>query len=375
MQILALDTETSTYNKGNPYDTRNELVCYSYATDSFSTAIPWRHDSCIDVKQLIHDSSLLVGFNFKFDVAWLRKHGVDFYNTKIWDVQIAEFIISCQLNKFPSLNDTCIRYGIPSKLDIVRTEYWEKGIDTKAIPWSILSEYAEHDAVVTLACYHAQLKEMSPIQIKLCKLMSMDMLVLQEMEQNGITYDPALCEERSKQLEIKTEECKSKLTAFYPSVPLNFNSGDDLSSFLYGGTIEQVIKVHDGFYKTGIKKGQPKLKSSIIEHHLPQLFKPVKGSELKKEGYYETNSDALLKLTGPNKAILDTILELAVLEKINGTYYKGLPKLNKEMNWKEGKLHGQFNQTLAISGRLSASRPNQQNFATEIQDIFVSEYN
>ena len=30
MKILALDTETSTYNKGNPYDSRNKLVCYSF---------------------------------------------------------------------------------------------------------------------------------------------------------------------------------------------------------------------------------------------------------------------------------------------------------------------------------------------------------
>ena len=324
--------------------------------------------------QHLVDNNLVVGFNFKFDVAWLRKQGIDFSNAKIWDVQIAEFIISCQLNKFPSLDGTAVKYGLPTKPNVVKTEYWDKGLCTRDVPWSILSEYGIHDAVSTLACYQAQLSVMSPAQVKLCKLMSMDMLVLQEMEQNGLIYNTDLCEQRSKEMEDETEKLKQVLAKFYPSVPINFNSGDHLSSFLYGGSVVEDIKIHDGFYKTGLKKGQPKLKNDTIVHQLPQLFKPIKGSELKKEGFYETNEGVLKKLTGKNKPVVAQLLALARVEKINGTYYKGLPKLNTEMNWKQGILHGQLNQTLAVSGRLSSSRPNQQNFATEIQDIFVSAY-
>jgi DNA polymerase I-like protein with 3'-5' exonuclease and polymerase domains len=39
-----------------------------------------------------------------------------------------------------------------------------------------------------------------------------------------------------------------------------------------------------------------------------------------------------------------------------------------------GVLHGSFNQTTAATGRLSSSKPNLQNFATELQDIFISRY-
>ena len=373
LNVIAIDTETMTFNKGNPYDCRNELVCISYANDERGWAEQWDKHSSVTAQHLV-DNNLVVGFNFKFDVAWLRKQGIDFSNAKIWDVQIAEFIISCQLNKFPSLDGTAVKYGLPTKPNVVKTEYWDKGLCTRDVPWSILSEYGIHDAVSTLACYQAQLSVMSPAQVKLCKLMSMDMLVLQEMEQNGLIYNTDLCEQRSKEMEDETEKLKQVLAKFYPSVPINFNSGDHLSSFLYGGSVVEDIKIHDGFYKTGLKKGQPKLKNDTIVHQLPQLFKPIKGSELKKEGFYETNEGVLKKLTGKNKPVVAQLLALARVEKINGTYYKGLPKLNTEMNWKQGILHGQLNQTLAVSGRLSSSRPNQQNFATEIQDIFVSAY-
>lgn len=312
--------------------------------------------------------------NGKHDIAWLRRHGCSFLNTKIWDVLLAEFVISSQTVKFPSLNYCCEKYGIPLKLDVVKTEYWEKGIDTKDVPWEILQPYAAHDAAVTLQVYFAQLKVVTPRQAQLIKLMSQDSLVLQEMEQNGLKYDPILCEQHSTEMEMETQTIKAKLAEYYPNVPINFNSGDDLSAFLYGGAIEEVVKVHDGFYKSGIKKGQPKLKNETVVHQLPPLFKTIRGSELKKEGFYGTSEDVLRKLSGKNKPVVDLLLVLARTEKLNGTYYKGLPKLNGEMHWPVGRLHGQLNQTLAISGRLSSSKPNQQNFATEIQNIFISEY-
>ena len=373
LAVLSLDVETTTHNKGNVYDSRNEIVCWSAASD-FADAWLWNQEEHERVQEEIDNVDLIVGFNFKFDLAWLRQYGVDFSKVKIWDVQIAEFIISCQRTRFPSLNNTCLRYSIPTKLDIVKTEYWDKGIDTRDVPWPTLREYAAHDAAVTLQCYYAQLKLMSPPQIRLCQLMCQDMVVLQEMENNGLTYNEELCSIKSEEIEKTIETITKQLSGIYPHVPLNFNSGDDLSAFLYGGRVEETRKVHDGFYKTGKKAGQPKLKNETVDHHLPRLFEPIKGSALKKEGYFETNEGVLRKLKGKHKHLVEQLLQLSKLEKLNGTYYKGLPKLNAEMHWPKGKLHGQLNQTLAQTGRLSSSRPNTQNFASELQDIFISDF-
>jgi DNA polymerase-1 len=103
------------------------------------------------------------------------------------------------------------------------------------------------------------------------------------------------------------------------------------------------------------------------------MYTPIKGSEMKKEGNYAVDESTLRKLRG-KRNIIDMILELSKLEKLNGTYYNGLVSLRKEMNWEQGKLHGNFNQTTAATGRLSSSRPNLQNFASELQNIFISEY-
>jgi DNA polymerase I-like protein with 3'-5' exonuclease and polymerase domains len=132
-------------------------------------------------------------------------------------------------------------------------------------------------------------------------------------------------------------------------------------------------KEHIGFFKTGARAGQPKYKNIVIEHVLPRLYQPLKGSELQKEGFFATDEGTLRKLKG-KKETVNLLLELAKLEKLNGTYYKGLVKLREEMHWSKGLLHGQFNQTTAATGRLSSNKPNLQNFASELQDIFISKY-
>lgn len=358
MNILSLDVETTTFNKGNVYDSRNKLVCYSYAneigTELFVDAVQWKETA--GLQYMVDHSNLVVGFNFKFDYHWLSKEGVDLSKSTIWDVQIAEFILSNQTIRFPSLNDTCKRYGIEQKLDVVKTEYWDKGIDTDQVPWDILRDYAAHDAKVTLECYHAQRKLMTPKQVRLCQLMCQDLPILQSMEANGLPFDEQLCAKRAQEVDDQISKIKTKLSAIYPHVPVSFSSNDHLSAFLYGGVVKEETKEHIGLYKTGERKGQPKYKNVTIEHQLPRLFQPLKGSELLKEGMFATDESTLRKLKG-KKSIINLILELSKLEKLNGTYYKGLVKLRETMHWPEGTLHGQFNQCVAQTGRLSSSKP------------------
>lgn len=368
--LLAIDCETLTYHKGHPFDPRNKLVCWSYAYDGVADATQWPDASC---QSLLDQAKKIVGFNIKFDLQWLVKEGITYKPNKIWDVQIAEYIISHFTHRYPSLDEVCEKYGLPKKLDVIKLDYWDKGIQTDAIPWECLREYAALDASLTLQCYHKQISLMSPAQVTLCKLMCQDLSILREMEANGLPFDEDLCKKRSEELDTKIQQINEQLSKQYPSIPINFGSNDQLSSFLYGGTIYEDSKEHVGFYKTGAKAGEPKFKNVTIEHQLPRLYTPLKGSEMAKPGKWATDEGTLRKLKGKGSTV-DLLLELAKLEKLNGTYYKGLIKLREEMQWPKGFLHGNYGQTGTVTGRLNSSKPNLQNMAGDIQEVLVSKY-
>lgn len=214
--IRTFDVETTTHNKGNPYDKRNWLVCWSYyGSDGAGGAVhhldPGNGPLLASVFQ---DSDLVVGFNLKFDLHWARKLGVVYNPKKIWDVQIAEFILSNQTQRFPSLEETAQKYGFGGKEDVVKTQYWDKGIDTADIPWEILSSYAALDAKLTYQCYVEQLKRMTPKQIRLCQLQCQDLAILQEMEENGLPFDEELCRQKSIETEKRIEEIKLELEKY-----------------------------------------------------------------------------------------------------------------------------------------------------------------
>jgi DNA polymerase I len=375
---LAIDTESNTWNKGAPFDGRHKSICFSWATPGDAGASPFEPGAVERLRDQIARAGVVVGFNLKYDLHVLRKRGIEIpEGTRVWDCQLAEFILSNQQWKYPSLNEASAKYSLGSKIDLISEKYWKHGIQTEAIPWNELSEYALQDAVLTLSLYQKQVSVMSASQMRLCRLMNMDLQILQEMEWNGIKFNEELCAQRSTEIKIKISEINQQLSAIYPNVPINFGSGDQLSAFLYGGTIVEEGKEHIGFFKSGARVGEPKFKNVEILHELPRLVEPLRGSELKKAGFYATNADTLLKLKA-NKAtrhILSLIQQQVRLETLLSKTYEGLQKKRIEQNWEHGWLHGQFNQVTVATGRLSSSGPNLQNLDSAANDLFVSRYN
>ena len=341
-----------------------------------SGASTYTESGIAGLRDSIEGAGVLVGFNAKYDIHVLRKQGIDTTHKTWWDCQLAEFILSNQQWKYPSLEESCSKYGLSLKNGEKIKNYWNSGIQTEDIPWEELQEYAVNDAEITLQLYLHQQSLMSLAQKRLVKLMCMDLLILEEMEWNGLRFNEELCEERSSEIKIKIQSITEELSKVYPNVPINFGSGDQLSAFLYGGTIEEQTKEHDGFFKTGLRAGQPKYKNVIISHELPRLVEPLRGSELKKAGFYATNADTLLKLKA-NKAtrhIVSLIQQQTRLETLLSKTYDGLIKTRREQNWEPGILHPQYNQVTVTTGRLSSSKPNGQNMDSAANDLFVSRY-
>jgi DNA polymerase-1 len=108
---------------------------------------------------------------------------------------------------------------------------------------------------------------------------------------------------------------------------------------------------------------------------------PTKGLTRTKGGQISTAAMELEKLasmtadlTDQQRRLLAIIFEQRQLEKLRGTYVDSLPEL---VNPETGRLHTSFNQTGAVTGRMSSSNPNLQNIpirtelGREIRRAFV----
>lgn len=372
---LSVDTETGRFeNRNNPYSSVGELV--SIHTYNGATSNSYRCNEPGSLSKEIEQASLLIGFNFKFDLAFLRKEKLLSESLPpVWDVQLAHFLLSRQQSRMPSLDSVLEYYNIPLKLDVVKTEYWEKGIETRDVPWPILSEYGEGDVIKTYQAYLRQLEDFrdKPKLLRLFKLQCQDLVVLHEMEWNGLKYNSNKCKETSEKLQIEIDTIVRELSCLYPDVPINFNSNDQLSAYLYGGCIRQEQREIIGFYKTGDKIGQPRYRVAEVEHILPRLVEPLKGSAMKKEGIFATDEATLKKLKGAPE-ITEKLLRLAKLSKLKETYYEGMNKLNTTMQWPQDTLHPNYNQCVASTGRLSSSKPNGQNMSGEFLAMLETRY-
>lgn len=376
-KILVIDLETTIYNNGSFSDPRNSVYFIGAFDGKNTFGFYPQHDPGWKDKlqQTIDSYDLLVGHNIKFDLHWLSKLGITYTTHSIRDTSVIEYIIQKQNIKFPSLNYCAETRLNKKKLDTVQLEYWDQGINTDLVPMELLEEYCLKDCILTYEVYQSQLKDVEPHQTALISISCQDILVLLEMEQNGMKYDRESSLKQAADLEKRIEEIQEKLNIHHNNVP-NFNwaSNDHLSCLLYGGCIRDVVYIPKGIYKTGERKGQVKLGKEVREYHLPRFYEPLKGSELKKEGYYSVEEDTLLKLKGGSKKLLDGILEIKKLQKDVNTYLRGLPNKQDEGNYDKNYIYGQFSQVTTRTGRLSSLKPNLQNLSDNALRHFTSRY-
>ena len=385
MRSLVLDVETTISNKGNPFDERNRLCYVGLYNDNVCDLVDIDYsgspnrDRLASIQRCIDSHDVLIGFNIKFDLHWIRNYGISFVGKRVWDCQLVHFILTGQQNPYPSLNGVASYYGLGNKLDVVASEYWGNNIDTPSIPRDILEEYLKQDLQLTQKVYEKQMEEFAqcakPLQ-RLISLHNQDLLILQEMEYNGILFNEEECIKLGTKTKKDIENIDSILYTYHSLPEFNPNSTEHISALLYGGSIKVRRQEVIGTFKTGTRAGLPK--SQWKEHVItfPRLANPLRGSELEKEGFYSNDEQTLKSLKGSKKAkeLIDIILTRATLEKRLSSYYEGLVELRKTMNWKEGVLHGILNQCVAKTGRLSSSKPNLQNFDGEIKKLFGSRY-
>lgn len=225
---------------------------------------------------------------------------------------------------------------------------------------------------------------MTPEIHKLILLDGADLLVLQEMEENGLVYDSEKSRENAAKLQVELDGINEQLKDISNGIHINWDSGDHLSCFLYGGTYKVDHYVPTTMvYKSGSRKGTEYTQQRFNRTDTitcQGFFRPLPRSEVKKSTpenpLYQVSEPVLLQLKATSKAqrtIIELLLRRSALEKVINTYFVALPALVDKMEW-GNIIHGQYNQVVARTGRLSSSKPNMQNTPPEVDEMFVSRY-
>jgi len=78
---------------------------------------------------------------------------------------------------------------------------------------------------------------------------------------------------------------------------------------------------------------------------------------------FSTDIEVLEALKGKHP-VINEIIEHRQISKLNSTYIEGLSKM---IDSKDGKIHSNFNQTIAVTGRISSTDPNLQNIPIRLE--------
>ena len=158
--------------------------------------------------------------------------------------------------------------------------------------------------------------------------------VLVAMEHTGIALDVPLLEELSEQLGDRIRDLRAEIYG-YAGEEFSLDSPKQLQVIL--------------FDRLGLRK-----------------TKRIKTG-------YTTDASSLQTLVDEHP-IIEPLLEYREVSKLKGTYVDALPKL---VDPSTGRIHAEFNQTVAVTGRLSSQNPNIQNIpirsvqGREIRRAFV----
>ena len=263
-----------------------------------------------------------IGQNIKYDLKILANYGVRIKG-KLFDTMIAHYLINPDMrHNMDVLSETYLKYAPKSIEDLIG----KKGKNQKSmreVPLEDIKEYAAEDADITL-----QLKEVfSPIldkaeTKKLFDEIEIPLLpVLADMEMEGIRLDVDFLKSMSTDMQKEIDAFEQKI---YETAGEKFNlaSPKQLGDILFDK----------------LKIGGAKQKKT-------------------KTGQYATGEEVLSYLANEHQIVKD-ILEWRQMVKLQSTYIEALPN---QVDKKTGRVHTDYMQTVAATGRLSSNNPNLQN--------------
>ena len=256
--------------------------------------------------------------NAKFDMKVLRRHGINLRGLHD-DTMVAAFVLNKSHIGLKSLALSELGIQMTPIEDLIGKGRNQKSmVDVSA---EEAGKYAAADADITLRLANLLLPELAKNDVldKLYRELELPLIpILVEMELAGVTLDTGILDDLDQQLNT---EIASVTTEIYEDAGHEFNIGS------------------------------PKQLSGVLfdQLELPKTRKTTQG--------YSTDAQQMERLVDAHP-IVNRVLQWRELTKLRSTYVESLPN---EVHESTGRVHTDYNQTVAATGRLSSESPNLQN--------------
>jgi DNA polymerase I-like protein with 3'-5' exonuclease and polymerase domains len=372
-------------NKANPHWPDNRLICASVNNGETKSDWVYSKTSGKHIAEYVAErlnKRMIVGQNLAFDIEWLRKYypDLDLSEKTLWDISIAEYVLTGQESKFPSLDEMAVKYGCPLKDDEIK-RMWAAGVQTEDIPHTLLVPYCKQDTDNTEIIFLKQLMLAEEAGcLNLILVLNDALLATIEMTHNGMAVDKELLEyfmgsyRRQKEFIEVAFKAAVEIDTGYPDI--NLGSPKQLSALLFGGKLVYTERKPDGAYKTGAKIGETRYKLIKHEVDLRGAYDP-KALDIPPTDYgWSTDDAALEKCNRADGIYSRDIAKYREVDKQLTTYFEKTHSLLFPPLY--DCIHHNLNTTATTTGRLSSSEPNLQNVTagekSDIKKCYVSRF-
>lgn len=264
---------------------------------------------------------LKIAHNIKYDYKVLKNYDIEVQGA-IFDTMIAHYLINPDMKHgMDYLSEIYLNYTPISIESLIGKKGKNQG-NLRSVSLKQQTDYAAEDADITFQLYEIfeqKLKEEN-LENLFYRIEMPLMKVLAKMELIGISLDKECLKKESLELENDLKNLEKKIFEF-SGEKFNLNSPKQLGEILF-----EKLKLDAKAKKT-------------------------------KTGQYSTSEEVLQKLESKHE-IIKHILEYRTYQKLKSTYVDALPM---QVNEKTGRIHTNFMQTVAATGRLSSVNPNLQN--------------
>ena len=337
---VCFDTETTSLN---PLEAKLVGIAFSWeAGKGFYLPFPEEDAKAREIIELLRpffeaEEIEKIGQNLKYDIKVLAKYNIDLKGP-MFDTMIAHYLINPDMrHNMDVLAETYLNYSPQSITELIGKKGKNQG-SMRDVPLEMIKEYAVEDADITLQLkqhFEPELKEANTE--KLFKEIEIPLVqVLADMELEGINLDEDFLKSLSADLDRDIKELEEKI---YKEAGEVFNIGS------------------------------PKQLGIILFEKLALAKKPKKT----KTGQYSTGEEVLSYFAVENE-IVQNVLDFRGLVKLKNTYVEALPN---QVEKTTGRVHTDYMQTVASTGRLSSNNPNLQNIpirterGREIRKAFI----